>query len=51
MVSVLAAAVCVWVGVVLALRVTGDVVWVEVVGGAADGVVDDRLLGLHGFSH
>lgn len=45
--SISAAAVGVWVGAVLALRVSGDVVWVEVVGGAADGVVDDGLLRLH----
>lgn len=37
--------------VVLALGVTRDVLWVEVVGGAADGIVYDVLFGLHGLSH
>lgn len=37
--------------VILALRVTRDVVWVEVVGGSADGVVDYVLFGLLGISH
>lgn len=36
---------------VLALRVTRDVVRVEVVGGTPDRVVDDVLFGLHGLSH
>jgi hypothetical protein len=51
-VSILAVSVAgLGVEVILALGVTRDVVWVEVIGGAADGVVYDVLLGLHGLSH
>lgn len=42
---------CPGVEAVLALRVARDVVWIEVVGGTPDGVVDDVLFGLHGLSH